>query len=792
MSNEVLEFDALLQLLEERGSSALLADLSDSGDPDALAVGAALEAAQAHGAELSAGELASQIVAQLAGHGSWAIQALVREARAFRAAPWLEPTRAMTSQEPLPLVELTGHTNFVGGLVVLPDNRTVVTASEDGTMRVWDMQTGEQLQELREHGTAVNYLALTPDGTRLLSAGDDYVIRVWDIVDWSVVQTLRGHQGYVSKVAVGKNELVVSVSADQSVRVWDLGSGKCIKTFKEHHAWAYAVAMSPDGASAITASLNHTMIEWDLSTKKPTKRRTIIGDGNDDVHMVMGDVYIATPNQTGRGHKDAPNAIAWSADGRRFVSASNDVVVWDAGDLSEVARFADHAWPIKALALCDGDRKIVVGEHCIKIWDLDRGELAASWIGHEGKQIYGLAVSPDGTRLVTGDEKGSVKVWDLPAALGHIGTPGHSERVYPMSFSPDDSMLLSTSCDKSAIIWDVATNTPRHHLRGHEDIFVYERGWLRGGTQVISVCRGALRVWDAVTGELVRRVSPTPREGMGYDPREGYDFIGVRVLPDERRAVCGAVGESLARVDLVSGQMDFFEGDTAFCQEIVLSSDGRHALTMSYYDSYSPSDEKASWLGVEERVCPAQLWDIEQLELVRNYFPEVSAAKEPRDMDYQCAVLFSHDESHVFAGGSRGTVRAWDQETGELLAEHKLNPPIYVNAMRLNDAGELEVLAAYEGDPALYRFDTRGQHLLERRAINVPRVVRRAVSADWRWLAATISDTRLVLVDLTTGEPVCYMSVMGEISEMELSSDGSLLAVGDTQGQVHILRRRGV
>ena len=161
-------------------------------------------------------------------------------------------------------------------------------------------------------------------------------------------------------------------------------------------------------------------------------------------------------------------------------------------------------------------------------------------------------------------------------------------------------------------------------------------------------------------------------------------------------------------------------------------------------------------------------------------------------MDYQCAVLFSHDESRVFAGGSRGTVRAWDKETGELLAEHVLNPPIYVNAMRLNEAGELEVLAAYEGDPALYRFDARGQHLLERRAINIPHVVRRATSADWRWLAVTLSDTRLALVDLTTGQQACYMSMMGEISELELSADGSLLAVGDTQGQVHILRRRGV
>jgi WD40 repeat protein len=791
MSTEVLEFDALLQLLEEQGAPALIADLEASRDADAQEIAAALSGldTQRGALPLDAGMLATQLIGQLGASRSPALMALVSEARSFDGAPWLEPTGGFISKEPSPLAELTGHTNFVGGLVVLPDNRTLVSSSEDGSIRVWDMETGEQLHQLDAHRAAVNYLALTPDGTRLLSAGDDHVVRVWDVSDWSVLHVLRGHTGYVSKVVATAQERAVSVSADQSVRVWDLVTGESIARFDGHNAWVFAVAVSPDGASAVTASLNHTMIQWDLRGT-PSRQRTILGDGNADVHMIMGDIYLGGSNDTGRGHKDGPTGMVWSRDGRKLVSVSNDVIVWDMGDLSEVARFTDHAWSIKGVALFGDDRKIAVGEHCIKLWDLDSNQLISSWSGHDGAQIYALTISPDAQRLITGDQKGKIKVWDLPAVQRHEAAGGHSDRVYPMSFSPDRARLLSSSSDRSAMIWDVESNTPLRKLGGHEDIFVYGRGWIDGGRAVLTACRGALRVWDAETGELRRTIRPPLREGMSYDPRQGYDFIGVCATQDGRRAVCGSVGNKLTRVDLISGEMEFFEAYTAFCQEIVLSADERYALTMSYYDGNAYGDDTEERPGADRQMCPVQLWDIDRLELERSYFPEVSAASGERDTDYPCSVSFSADEERVIAGGARGTIRAWDKETGELLVEHKLACGGYPNRLRWNEAGELETVTIKDGVAHHYRFSPDCGELLEHREVLSSGVKRSAWSADGGILALTQADQLVSLIEVESGRVLCHAVMMVEISELELSEDGALLAVGDIQGQVHVLRVR--
>lgn len=81
------------------------------------------------------------------------------------------------------LRQLTGHSNFVGSLAAMPDNRTFVSSSEDGTIRVWDLHTGACPQVIRGHENAVNCIALSADGTRLVSASDDHSIKVWNTMD---------------------------------------------------------------------------------------------------------------------------------------------------------------------------------------------------------------------------------------------------------------------------------------------------------------------------------------------------------------------------------------------------------------------------------------------------------------------------------------------------------------------------------------------------------------------------------------------------------------------------------
>src|SRR5947209_3153894 len=92
---------------------------------------------------------------------------------------------------------LEGHTGAVWGVAVTPDGARAVSASQDSTLRVWDLIEGRPLATLTGHTGAVYGVAVTPDGGRAVSASVDHTLRVWDLADGRTLATLRGHTSTV-------------------------------------------------------------------------------------------------------------------------------------------------------------------------------------------------------------------------------------------------------------------------------------------------------------------------------------------------------------------------------------------------------------------------------------------------------------------------------------------------------------------------------------------------------------------------------------------------------------------
>ena len=130
-------------------------------------------------------------------------------------------------------------------------------------------------------------------------------------------------------------KLIVSISRDQTVRVWSLNSGKCLHVLEGHNSWVYCLAVSPDGKKAITASINSTMIIWDLESGK---KITTLVDGGGDVHHFKDlpeNLYIGGKNPTSVGHKESPAYAIWLDDGR-IISAAKDIIIWDDNSFNEI------------------------------------------------------------------------------------------------------------------------------------------------------------------------------------------------------------------------------------------------------------------------------------------------------------------------------------------------------------------------------------------------------------------------------------------------------------------------
>jgi WD40 repeat protein len=153
----------------------------------------------------------------------------------------------------------------VHDVAMSPAGGMFLSAGVDGVVRLWTL-AGTWLRALDGHGERINRVAFTPDGRAAVSASDDHTIRVWDVVDGRCAHVLTGHEGRVVALALaGDGMTAVSASWDGSVRVWDIGAGACRHVLEEHGG-VRALALTADGRRAISASEDWTVRVWDLAT----------------------------------------------------------------------------------------------------------------------------------------------------------------------------------------------------------------------------------------------------------------------------------------------------------------------------------------------------------------------------------------------------------------------------------------------------------------------------------------------------------------------------------------------
>lgn len=471
------------------------------------------------------------------------IHTLLEQIKTAQTGIWLRPIFPNLSAPGGPLIRtMVGHGDWVDGVALTHDNRAL-SASWDGTLRVWDVATGETLAILQGHNDRVHSVALTPDG-RAVSAGRDGTIRLWNLADYQQVAVFEGHESHVNDALVTEDGLLVSASADTTVRVREVESGRLLHILRGHKGGVNRLALTGDGR-AISCSTDATLRVWDLATGQC--QQVLEGHG--------GSVYAAVVNSQG-----------WLFTG----ADDNSIKIWDlATGTLRYTLTAAHTAKVSSLALID-DYTLVSGswDRLIKVWYFDPdfatpttpSRLSLTLEGHTNR-VYGVAADGQGRivssgadntvrvwtlaagiepntqdtvstiydfaltdtgRLIGGTWDGTLRQWDIPTGKAHQSAGGSHHTAPITGLALHNGRLLSASWDIVLGVWDAATFAPVQSIKGHAGR-ITDVGVLDEKRAVTSSADGTLRIWDTATG----------KELMVLGGHTGW-VNGVAVLPDGR------------------------------------------------------------------------------------------------------------------------------------------------------------------------------------------------------------------------------------------------------------------
>jgi len=400
-----------------------------------------------------------------------------------------------------------------------PDGRRVIASRDIGTLKLYDSITGAELATMSGHSGPVANCLFSPDGRRIVTAGHDGKVILWNAANAHELASLEGYAGPLQSLdhtPDGKRFLILS---DGQVGVHEMESGRKLVALSGHGGPIHAVMCSPAGDRILTLAKSEIKI-WNVATW-------------DEMASLSGDINAGLP-------------CKFAPDGKRviFCSNSRDLKLWEGAGSSRQEAPVDAGASVNACASFspDGTMTVAAVGFELKVWAGKTGETP----GVLGKHhiVWNCAFSPDGKRIVTASEDGTLKIWDASERRELTTITGHKGHVWGCAFSPDGGRIASTSSDETLRFWDGTTGRALQTLAleswGRSCIFSPD-----GRRILYDSGQALLKLCDADTGRQLARFPANIHRGWA----NAYAFS-----PDGSRIVSGSYDGPVSVWDAASGE----------------------------------------------------------------------------------------------------------------------------------------------------------------------------------------------------------------------------------------------
>lgn len=319
----------------------------------------------------------------------------------------------------------------IESVAFLPAGR-IVAADGGGKLRVWDITTDQRARTM-DHPAIANSVAFSPDGDRIATVHMDGTVCVSDASSGRVLRRVRSHQAILHSIAFSPDgKHLAAAGRDPVVKVWDAENGTVHLSLHGHRDFVFGVAYSPEGKRLVTGSKDSTLKLWDATDGRCLR------------------TYL--------GHKESVICVAFSPNGRYLASGSIDrtVKLWDA-ETGLLLHSWEHETDVPSLAFCLDSVFLATGQGTgkakVQLWHCGTGELERTYLGHE-KKISGIAFSPDGDRLATSSDDGTIRLWEVKSGRPVLLLGDHTGATTSVAFSRDGRRLASAGWDRKVKVWD--------------------------------------------------------------------------------------------------------------------------------------------------------------------------------------------------------------------------------------------------------------------------------------------------------------------------------------------------